>query len=150
VLGGGGTLPLGQWAVGSVLENGRSPVSVIRYLSSLTGLNVLTLQGVTPLPLPKPSHPFPTSFHVQIEVLRNPAALANRPVAIRQLTDIIAVNYAARGAGVTKHMAVDTVSGGGRGNQRGGGGVLHVPTGSGQEGEGVSNAVNHGARESGQ
>ena len=55
--------------------------------------------------------PFPFSIaHVQIEVLRNPAALANRPVAIRQLTDIIAVNYAAREAGVTKHMAVDTVS----------------------------------------
>lgn len=46
-------------------------------------------------------------------MLRNPDTLSNRPVAIRQLHDVIAVNYAARKAGVTKHMPVDKVSRGG-------------------------------------
>jgi nucleotidyltransferase/DNA polymerase involved in DNA repair len=45
----------------------------------------------------------PSSSACQVEELRCPS-LAGRPVAIQQHQDVIAVNYPARQAGVTKHM----------------------------------------------
>jgi hypothetical protein len=41
---------------------------------------------------------------LQVEVLRDPS-LAGIPLAVQQHQDVIAVNYAARQAGVKKHMA---------------------------------------------
>lgn len=40
----------------------------------------------------------------QVERLRNPA-LEGKPLAVQQHQDVIAVDYAARAAGVRKHMA---------------------------------------------
>jgi nucleotidyltransferase/DNA polymerase involved in DNA repair len=45
------------------------------------------------------------SFFCQVERLRNPAELQGIPIAVQQHQDIIAVDYAARAAGVHKHMA---------------------------------------------
>lgn len=43
------------------------------------------------------------SFFVQVEQLRHPQQLANKPVAIQQHQEIIAANAAAKDAGVRKH-----------------------------------------------